>query len=92
MEAYPAAGYIQPGQTKPVIIKLTTFDVPCEMQLNVPCKFLDETQNALHQTSLMAYYQRNRKSTEMFEFPERSEGPLVSQKASLIPQTQRCHC
>lgn len=77
VEAYPAAGKLEPGRTAPVTIKLTSFDVPCEMRLNVPCKFLDETQYSEHQASLMAYYDRSRKSQLLFEYTENNESEVV---------------
>lgn len=77
VEAWPAAGYLQPGQTQAIILTITSFDVPCEIQLNVSCKFLDETQMEKHETSLQYYYCK-KKSAEVYEFSKGHISRVVS--------------
>lgn len=79
MEAWPAAGFIQPGQTHAVTLKITSFDVPCSIQLNVSCRFLDETQKAEHENSLQTYYNQTR-TVDAFEHPQSRRGSRAVSK------------
>lgn len=64
MEAWPAKGYLKPGEIQAITLKITSFDMPCKMQLNLSCKFLDETQKAEHEASLQAYYHQQRLASD----------------------------
>lgn len=80
IEAWPAAGCLQPGETQAVTLKITSFDAPCDIQLNVSCKFLDETQEAQHEASLQAYYKQKR-SADTYEYPEKPSN--ISRRVSI---------
>lgn len=66
-------GFLQPGRCQAVVIKVTTFDLACDLQFNVSCKLVDQTQIEEREKSLMQYLERQKVVNELFTVTEKGE-------------------
>lgn len=64
-------GVLQAKESHAIRIKISAFDLPCQMRVNASCELYDLTQEKLHQESLAEFELKNEKIEDEFTITEK---------------------
>lgn len=71
IEAIHQSELLKAGETHAIVVRATSFDLPCKIDLNVSCELLDLTQRDLYEKSVTAYKQKEEEIKHFFTISEK---------------------
>lgn len=64
-------GALEPKESHAIRIKISAFDLPCQMRINIPCELYDLTQEKLHEESVAEFQLKNETIKDEFTITEK---------------------
>lgn len=69
-EVVHSKGVLKPKESHAIVIRLSSFDQPCQLRLQLACKLLDHSQHLEHKESLFAFNEKEEELDGQFTITE----------------------